>query len=257
MEIRILGAHNSESDTARLTSLLVDGTLAVDAGGLTSSLSFPEQAKVDNILLTHCHYDHIRDVAAMALNVSYFRKTVRVYSQAGTLDAISSHVLNGVIYPKFTEIKTPDYPPVEFRSLDTHKVEEIGGYSVLAIPVNHTVPAVGYQVGYGGGKSFFFSGDTGPGLSACWEHVSPQLMLIDVTLPNQYERHAIPGGHLTPRLLGEELVAFKKNKGYLPPVVLIHLSPFFEDEIREEAAGLAGELGAEITLAYEGMRLVL
>ena len=51
MEIRILGAHNSESDTARLTSLLVDGTLAVDAGGLTSSLSFSEQAKVDNILL--------------------------------------------------------------------------------------------------------------------------------------------------------------------------------------------------------------
>lgn len=252
-----MGAHNSESDTARLTSLLIDGTLAVDAGGLTSSLSFSEQAKVNSIILTHCHYDHIRDVAAMALNISYFQKTVCVYSQASTLDEISRHVLNGVIYPKFNEIKTPDNPPIEFRPLEPYKVEDIGGYKVLAVPVNHAVPTVGYQVSSGEGKSFFFSGDTGPGLSACWEHISPQLLIIDVTLPNQHEKHAIPAGHLTPRLLGQELAEFKKARGYLPPVVLIHLSPLFEDDIREEATKVAGELGADIALAYEGMRLNL
>ena len=63
MEIRILGAHNVESANTRLTSLLVDGVLAVDAGALTSSLTFAEQEKVSSILLTHCHYDHVRDVA--------------------------------------------------------------------------------------------------------------------------------------------------------------------------------------------------
>jgi phosphoribosyl 1,2-cyclic phosphodiesterase len=68
MEIRILGAHNVESANTRLTSVLVDGVLAMDAGALTSSLTFAEQEKVSSILLTHCHYDHVRDVAAIALN---------------------------------------------------------------------------------------------------------------------------------------------------------------------------------------------
>jgi len=251
-----LGAHNVESATTRLTSLLIDDVLAVDAGALTSSLSLSEQEKVTSILLTHCHYDHVRDVAAIALSISYFRKTIRVYSQASTLDAISNNILNGVIYPDFTEIPAPN-PPLKFCPLEPHKVEDIDGYKVLAVPVKHTVPTVGYQITSGEGKSFFYSGDTGPGLSACWEHISPQLLIMDVTLPNRLEKHAVSGGHLDPRLLGEELVGFKETKGYLPPVVVIHVSPMFEGEIKEEVEQVAKQLGADVTLSYEGVRLNL
>ena len=67
------------------------------------------------------------------------------------------------------------------------------------------------------------------------------------------EEHAIPAGHLTPRLLGEELRQFKQSKGYLPPVVIIHLSAMFENQIGEEAKQLAKELGTKITLGHEGM----
>ncbi len=251
-----MGAHNVESATTRLTSLLIDDVLAVDAGALTSSLSLSEQEKVTSILLTHCHYDHVRDVAAIALSISYFRKTIRVYSQASTLDAISNNILNGVIYPDFTEIPAPN-PPLKFCPLEPHKVEDIDGYKVLAVPVKHTVPTVGYQITSGEGKSFFYSGDTGPGLSACWEHISPQLLIMDVTLPNRLEKHAVSGGHLDPRLLGEELVGFKETKGYLPPVVVIHVSPMFEGEIKEEVEQVAKQLGADVTLSYEGVRLNL
>jgi len=254
MEIRVLGAHNIESATTRLTTLLIDDVLAVDAGALTSSLSLSEQEKVSSILLTHCHYDHVRDVATIALNISHFQKTIRVYSQASTLDAISNNILNGVIYPDFTQIPASN-PPLKFCPLEPHKVEDIGGYKVLAVPVNHAVPTVGYQITSGEQKSFFFSGDAGPGLSACWEYISPQLLIIDVTLPNRLEKHAVPAGHLTPRLLGEELAGFKKTKGYLPPVVIIHVSPVFEGEIKEEAERVAKQLGANITLGYEGMRV--
>src|SRR5512136_622672 len=99
MEIRILGAHNVESVDTRLTSVLVDGILAMDAGALTSSLTFPEQEKVSSILLTHCHYDHVRDIASIALNSTYVRKTIKVYAQASTLEALLKHILNNVIYP--------------------------------------------------------------------------------------------------------------------------------------------------------------
>jgi ribonuclease BN (tRNA processing enzyme) len=256
MEIRVLGAHNLESATTRLTTLLIDDTLAVDAGALTSTLSLSEQEKVSSILLTHCHYDHVRDVAAIALNISHFERTIRVYSQASTLDAISNNILNGVIYPDFTEVPAPN-PPLKFSPLEPYNVEDIEGYKVLAVPVKHAVPTVGYQITSGEGKSFFYSGDAGPGLSACWEHISPQLLIMDVTLPNRLKKHAVSAGHLSPRLLGEELAGFKKTKGSLPPVVIIHVSPVFEGEIKEEVEQVAKELEANITLGYEEMRLSL
>jgi len=254
MEIRILGAHNVESANTRLTSLLVDGVLALDAGALTSSLTFAEQEKISSILLTHCHYDHIRDVPAIALNISYVRKYIKVYAQASTLDALLKHILNNIIYPNFTE-RPSESPSLKFHPLEPYKVAEVDGYKVLPLPVKHAVPAVGYQITSKEGKSFFYSGDTGPGLSSCWAHISPQLLIIDLTMPNGLEEHAIPAGHLTPRLLGEELAQFKKVKGYLPPVVVIHLATLFEDQIREETAQLAKELGAKITLGHEGMKL--
>ena len=125
----------------------------------------------------------------------------------------------------------------------------------MALPEKHAVPAVGYQITSKEGRSFFYSGDTGPGLCSCWAHISPQLLIIDVTMPNGLEEHAILAGHLTPRLLGEELDQFKKVKGYLPPVVVIHLASLFENQIREETAQLSKELGTKITLGHEGMRI--
>ncbi len=68
MNIGLLGAHNCESQNTKLLSLLIDDILVVDAGGLTSSLSFAGQQKLKAVLLTHQHYDHIRDVPPLAMN---------------------------------------------------------------------------------------------------------------------------------------------------------------------------------------------
>src|SRR4030042_1649550 len=183
MEIRILGAHNVESASTKLTSLLIDGVLAVDVGALTSSLSFSEQEKVSSILLTHSHYDHIRDVAAVALNISYVEKTINVYSQSSTLDALMNNIFNNVIYPDFTKRPTRK-PSLKLHTLELYKSTDVDGYKVLMLPVKHAVPAVGYQITSKDGKSFFHSGDSGPGLSSCWEHISPELLIIDLTLAN-------------------------------------------------------------------------
>ena len=44
MEIRTLGAHSQETAATRLTAILVDGVLALDAGALTSTLTYGEIA---------------------------------------------------------------------------------------------------------------------------------------------------------------------------------------------------------------------
>lgn len=59
MEIRILGCYGGADRNFRLTSFLVNGTLAIDAGSITSSLNFEEQKKITDIYISHIHMDHI------------------------------------------------------------------------------------------------------------------------------------------------------------------------------------------------------
>ncbi|MDP6043413.1 MAG: lactamase, partial [Dehalococcoidales bacterium] len=137
------------------------------------------------------------------------------------------------------------------------KPVSIAGYVVLPVPVNHSVPTVGYQITSPDGKILFYTGDTGPGLAECWPQVSPQLLIIEVTAPDRYEEFGRKMRHLTPSLLREELISFRKVKGHLPPIVTVHMNPRQEEEIVIEIARLAEELKASITLAYEGQRLSL
>ena len=67
MEVRVLGAHQLESLDTRHTCFLIDGVLGVDAGSLASALSPTEQAQVLAVLLTHQHFDHIRDIPTLGL----------------------------------------------------------------------------------------------------------------------------------------------------------------------------------------------
>lgn len=255
MQIRVLGAHNIESAMSRMMCLLVDGVLALDAGSLAAGLALSEQQKVRSILVTHRHYDHVKDVAAMAINFSFAERNIRVYGEADTLKVVSEHLLNGVVYPDFSRLPEAN-PALTYCPLEALREIEIDGYKVLPVPTNH-VAAVGYQVTSREGRSFFYTGDTGPGLQSCWERVSPELLFIDVTLPDRMEKHAVATRHLCPRLFGEELALFRKVRGYLPRVVPIHTSPQFEDEIRGELERVAREVGADIEFARDGMTLSL
>ncbi len=256
MKVEVLGAHNCETKNARLVSLLIDDVLAIDAGAITPSLSFREQQKLRAILLTHQHYDHLRDIPIMGMNALLHETTISVYSTRAVYEALTAHFLNGTTYSRFTE-KPPENPIVKFTLIEPGKVYQIAGYTVLAVPVNHSVPTVGYQVTSPDGKTLFYTGDTGPGVSDCWHYVSPQLLIIELTAPDRYEEFGRKLLHLTPGLLKPELVSFRKQKGYLPPVITVHMSPSQEKEIEAETALLAEELGASITLAHEGMQIQL
>jgi len=254
VNVQILGAHNCESQNSKLISLLIDDILAIDAGGLTSSLSFTAQQKLKAILLTHRHYDHIRDVSTIAMNFAFYRNTINIYSTQSVYDALSTHLLNDKLYPDF--LKQPqDKPAVKFTVVEPHKPQSVEGYSILAVPVNHSEITVGYQVTSTDGKTVFYTSDTGPGLADCWQEVSPQLLIIETTLPNKHEQYAKKNGHLTPALLKQELASFRQLKGYLPQVVLVHMSPIMEKEIAAEVDNVASALNVPITLAYEGMQL--
>ena len=256
MNIQVLGAHNVESRSSKFVSLLIDDVLAIDAGGLTSSLSFETQRRLKAILLTHQHYDHTRDIPAIGMSLFFQEAILNVYSIQPVYDALTTHLLNGEIYPNLLEQPSGN-PTIKFTVIEPHKPERIEGYSILALPTNHTVPSVGYQVTSPDDKTVFYSGDTGPGLADCWQYISPQLIITEVSGSDRYKDWAARVGHLTPSLLKQELAAFRELKGYPPSVVLVHIAPFLEKEIETEIAAVAAALDTSITLAHEGMRLHL
>lgn len=256
MKVKILGAHNCEVQNTRFSCVLVDESLALDAGGLTSSLSLSAQRKLKAVLLTHQHYDHIRDIPALAMNLYLSEAAIKIHSIQSVHEALTNHLLSGELYPNFLEMPQEN-PTIKFNEIEPLNMEVIESYNVFAIPVNHAVPAVGYQVTSPEGRTIFYSGDTGPGLRNYWPQLSPQLLITEVTAPNRYEEFARETGHLTPNLLREELAIFRRVKGYLPQIVSIHMNPQLEAEIKVELAGASKELGSPIILAYEGMQIDL
>ena len=256
MNIRVLGAHNCETQDSKFATLLIDDVLAIDAGALTSSLSLQAQQKLKAILLTHLHYDHIRDIPAIAMNLYLNNSNINIYSIPPVYDALYTHLLNNELYPNFFE-RPQEKPTLKFTTIDLYKEVRIEGYSILAVPLNHSVPTVGYQVTSQEGKTVFYTGDTGPGMTECWKYVSPDLIIIEVTSINRWEEFARQVGHLTPSLLKKELTDFRELKGYLPQVVLVHMTPYLEEEIKTEIETIAESLNHPISLAYEGMQIRL
>ena len=256
MIIRFLGTHNAESKDTRLVSFLIDDVLAVDAGSLVSELTFPEQRKIQAILLSHGHYDHIRAVPAFAFNNS--DRTTKVIATPKTLEILSSNLIDDVVYPKFTsEASFLRRATLQLVPLELFKRQNIEGYEVMAVPVRHNLDGVGFEITSGDRKTLFYTGDTGPGLSSIWGNISPQLLIADVTWPNSLANAAKDAGHLCAEMLKEELIQLRRVKGYLPKVAAIHVSPQHEPEIEREVREVAKLLGTSIDIAHEGEALIL
>jgi ribonuclease BN (tRNA processing enzyme) len=251
MKIRFLGAHNTETASTGLMCLLLDEAVAFDAGSLTSKLSLRQQLALKGVVFTHAHYDHIRDLPMLCMNCYLNNGVVHAWGSQAVRDTLAEHILNGQVYSRFLE-----RPVLDFQIAEPNTPFQIGECEITAVPVNHAVPTQGYFV-KGDGKSFFYTGDTGPGLRGCWERVSPDLLIIEVTASNRFSDFGRESKHLTPLLLQEELMAFKEIKGYLPKVITVHMNPSLEAEIAGELAEVAQTLGCEISLGREGSEIVV
>ena len=255
MKIEILGAHNTETDRFRLPCLLIDDEIALDAGGLTSSLALEKQQWIKAVLLTHHHFDHIKDLVMLGANDSIPPSTVDVYGLRDTLEAVYLYLLDGRMYRDYTQWPSKEQPRLRLKPTAPFQQLLIQNYEVMPLPVSHTVPAVGYLVKAENGKSIFYTGDTGSGLSKCWERIMPDVLFIEVTGLNRLEEDMTKLRHLTPVLLAEELVQFRKLKGYIPRVIITHLSPLYEDELRGEIADAGKMLEMELEVGYEGLTI--
>ena len=146
MELRILGSHNMESRDTRFETHLIDGILALDAGGLTRSLTFEVQENIQAIVLTHPHFDHIRDLLPFGLTMRDSGVTVDVYGIKDTLDLVAEKLMEGSLYPPFLEFPSPETPIYSMHEIEPLKDFQVLDYTVKAVPVPHAMPAVGFMI---------------------------------------------------------------------------------------------------------------
>lgn len=256
MKIKILGAHNCETLEYGHTCFVVDDILAVDAGSLTSNLSMEEQNRLQAVILSHRHYDHIRDITAFGTNMYHSGNIADIYASSDVMDTLDTHFFTSGIYRNLSR-EPQDVPTLRMNVIEPFVDYHIAGYEITPIPVNHFGITTGFKIDSPEGKQVFYTSDTGPGLDDCWENVSPELIIVEVTENNVSGEGSESPGHLTPNLLKQEMISFRKIHGYLPDIVTVHMSPQMEEEIRTELSAIADELTCRITPGYEAMEIII
>jgi ribonuclease BN (tRNA processing enzyme) len=243
--------------------MLIDDTLAIDAGALTSTLSFDEQSAIRSVLLTHRHWDHVKDMPGFGFTV--FSKIVaglpvvpvEVYSALDVRDTLIAQTMSEGYWLNLFEVPDTDRPVFRHRLVTPGEEFAVGQYRICPIVAKHSVPTVGYEIHDAAGQVVYYTGDNGPGSADNWVKASPQVMITECTYSNA--QRAIDSGdmfgHLCPSQLEVELGRYRAVKGYLPRVYVIHVNPIFEADIAREIGTVARNLGASVELATEGMRL--
>ena len=238
LRLRVLGCSGGELPRHRTTCFLVDGTLAIDAGALTSSLSLQELVRLDDIVLTHSHFDHVKDVPLLAdLLIGLRRSPVRVHASRACARTLRESVFNGELWPDFTRIPDRRRPVIEIVPFTSRGTFRVGRYTFQPVPVRHPVQSVGFTV-TDGRATIGISGDTGP-TEAFWKVINacPRLsaLLVELSFPSSLQWLADVSGHLTPLTLRGELEKLERN-GF--PVLLYHYKPAHLAELRRELTSL-------------------
>jgi len=171
MQVKILGCSGGIGAGMRTTSMLLDKDILIDAGSGVGDLSLEALQKIDHIFITHTHMDHIAFLPLLLDTVLGLRvKPINVYANAQIINILKEHVFNWLIWPNFNLIPKPESPLLVYKEMNVGDIVQINGRTVTALPANHGVPAVGYQVN-SGGASLVFTGDTA-GCEAFWGQVN-------------------------------------------------------------------------------------
>jgi len=239
MKVKILGCSGSETIGHMPPGFLVNDTVMLDAGTITAALNIEAQSRITDILISHTHLDHIKSVLFLADNViGKIKKPVNIRAIPKVIDAIKKHLMNGLIWPDFTKIPTPQHPVLAYKPMEIGKTVSVGGLKVKAVPMNHPVPAVGFLVS-DGKSSLLYSADTGPN-EALWKEASRaknlNAIIVDTSFPNSLGALADASGHFTPAQLHDDLTAAKVGNNV--PIYIYHIKPTHKKRVLSELKGL-------------------
>jgi ribonuclease BN (tRNA processing enzyme) len=241
MKLRILGCSGGIGGRhLRTTSMLVDKDVLIDAGTGVADLSLAELAVIDHVFLTHSHLDHIASLPMLIDSVSDLRdQPLTVYATAATLEVLAKHIFNWSIWPDFSVIPSGERAIMRYQTITLGQSVRLGERVITALPAEHTVPAVGYQLDSGAG-SLVFTGDTTAN-DTFWPVVNRianlRYLLIETAFPNREQRLAELSKHMCPNMLASELKKLSRDA----EIYISHLKPSQIELTMAEIEDCAGD----------------
>jgi ribonuclease BN (tRNA processing enzyme) len=240
MKLQVLGCSGSIARDCRTTSFLLDDDVLIDAGTGVGDLSLDALERIDHILLTHSHLDHVLGVPLLADSVLRRRQArgaapIEVRALPETLAVLREHLFNNHLWPDFTRLPSAAAPVLRFVPFQIGDLLEIAGRRIEVLEARHSVPACGFAVharaaGHG---AWVFSGDTGPN-PAFWDRLAqfPVAHIVIETAFSESEcRIARDSGHHCPSTLAAELARAPTDAR----IYITHIKP---GEIDAVMAGL-------------------
>jgi cAMP phosphodiesterase len=209
MRIRVLGSSPVDGAQRQyVTSYLINGHVAIDAGCLGCYGTPMDQECVRHVFLTHSHSDHVASLPIFVENAWTDSETCPVvHGSPETLDAVQRHIFNDVIWPDFVALSAGMPPFLKLHALENEAPVCVEGLRICPVRVNHLVPTFGFVVSDGAG-AVIFGGDSGA-TERIWEvaHETPKLkaVFLEASFPNSMRTLAETSYHLTPEMFGAEV----------------------------------------------------
>ncbi len=239
MQIRVLGCSGAIAAGSGTTAFLLDDDILIDAGTGIGELTLAQLARIDHVLLSHSHLDHVLGVPLLADGVMRLRAgrpPIQIHALPATLQALRAHLFNGVIWPDFTRLPTPEQPMLALQPFEVGDVLELGsGRQIEVLSAVHTVPAVGFAVMAAAG-AWVFTGDTAPNPDL-WRRLRAMdvaHLVIETAFPDEEAALARVSRHMHPAALGREL----KNLSATAQVHITHIKPGEVELVMKEVAAL-------------------
>jgi ribonuclease BN (tRNA processing enzyme) len=245
MQIRVLGCSGSIADGCRTTSFLLDGEVLIDAGTGVGDLTMDEMARIEHIVISHSHLDHVLSIGLLADTVLRRRRgkpPIQVHALEATMAALRAHIFNGVIWPDFSRIPSVTEPVLEFHTFTVGDIVDAGrGRRIEVLPAQHTVPAVGFAVHAKEG-AWVFTGDTGPN-DELWAWAATTRiahLVIETAFSDDEEVIARLSQHLCPSMLATELAKAPNQSLDRAQIHITHIKPGEVDAVMRQIHAIKG-----------------
>lgn len=230
-----------------LTTFVINDSVAIDAGSLGLMGTPEEQARIRHVILSHAHLDHVATLPMFLLNIyGIAARPVTIHASKETWRALRRHLFNNDVW---LDLARPGKLKPFFRRhvVAAGKSFAVAGLRFTPVPVNHTVPTLGYIV-EDTETAIVIVGDTGP-TEEIWRRASRKSRLaavfLEVSYPDAMAELAKSAAHLTPATFAEQVGRLTRKV----PIHAVHLKAGYIERIEREL----GELNLpDVTVCQAG-----